>query len=94
MEGVILERLERMARNMPVKKLVMRSVENEHGVIYFAYGSDREGKIHGIWGHREIGRTVEFKKGTSIENVRQLLVNDAAGHIEQLIQKGVLSDGV
>ena len=92
MEGVILERLERMARNMPVEKLAMHVIESEQGVIYFAYGSDPGGKIHGIWGHREIGRTLEFKKDTSIATVRQVLVNDAAGHIEQLIQKGLLSD--
>ena len=91
MEGVILERLERMARNMPVKKLAMHSVESEQGVIYFAYGSDPEGKIHGIWGHCDIGRTIEFKKDTSIEDIHQVLANDAAGHIEQLIQKGLLS---
>ncbi len=93
MEGVVLERLERMARNLPVEKLAMHSVDSGQGVIYFAYGLDVQGKIHGIWGHCEIGRTLEFKKGTSIENVRQVLVNDAAGHIEQLIQKGLMSDG-
>ncbi len=92
MEGVSLERLERMALNMPVEKLGMFSLEAEQGVIYFAYGMAPTGAIHGIWGHRDIGRTVEFKKGTSIKNVRQLLVNDAAGHIEQLIQKGLISD--
>ncbi len=88
-----MERLERMARNMPVEKLAMHSVESEQGVIYFAYGLDTRGKIHGIWGHRDIGRTLEFKKDTPIETVRQLLVNDAAGHIEQMIGKGLLSDG-
>lgn len=92
MEGVALERLERMARNMPVEKLTMQSIESLQGVIYFAYGADGEGKIHGIWGHREIGRTLEFKKGTSIDTVRQVLVKDAEGHIEQLIQKGLMSD--
>ncbi len=93
MEGMILERLERMARNMPVKKLAMHSCESEQGVIYFAYGPDTHGKIHGIWGCRDIGRTLQFKKGTSIKNVRQVLVNDATGHIEQLIHKGLMSDG-
>ncbi len=92
MEGVTLERLERMARNMPVEKLAMHSIESQQGVIYFAYGADGEGKIHGIWGHREIGRTLEFKKDTSIDTVRQVLVKDAAGHIEQLIEKGLMSD--
>ena len=92
MEGVILERLERMARNMPVENLAMHSVDSEQGVIYFAYGPDVQGKIHGIWGHCEIGRTLEFKKDTPVETVRQLLVNDAAGHIEQMIQKGLLGD--
>ena len=91
MEGVVLERLERMARNMPVEKLKMHSVESREGVIYFAYGPDPQGVIHGIWGHRDMGRTLEFKKDTSIEDVRQVLVNDAAGHIEQLIGKGLLS---
>ncbi len=91
MEGIILQRLERMARNMPVEKLAMHSVESSNGVIYFAYGSDKHGKIHGIWGHRDMGRTLEFKKDTSMEDVKQVLVNDAAGHIEQLIGKGLLS---
>ena len=93
MEGVSLQRLERMARNMPVKKLAMHSIEDRQGVIYFAYGEASNGAIHGIWGYRDIGRTVEFKKDTSIETVKQLLVNDAVGHIEQLIEKGLLSDG-
>jgi hypothetical protein len=92
MERVVLERLERMARNMPVEKLATHSIDSEQGVIYFAYGEDKTGKIHGIWGHREIGRTLEFKKGTSVSNVRRVLVNDAAGHIEQLIEKGLMSD--
>ena len=91
MEGVTLERLERMARNMPVGKLVMHSIDSELGVIYFAYGYDVHGKIHGIWGHCDIGRTLEFKKDTDIETVRQVLVNDAVGHIEQLIRKGLRS---
>lgn len=88
---MILEKLERMARLMPVKNLVMRSIESREGVIYFAHGMDGQGVIHGIWGHREIARTMEFKQGTSVKHARQTLVSDAAGHIEQLIQKGLLS---
>ena len=87
----MLERLERMARLMPVEKIAMHSVESQEGVIYFAYGPDNHGIVHGIWGHRDIARTMEFKKDTGIDHVRQVLVNDAAGHIGQLIEKGLLS---
>ncbi len=92
MEEVVLERLERMARLMPVEKLAMHSVESEQGMIYFAYGADETGKIHSIWGHREIAQTIEFKPDTSIEAVRQVLVKTAEGHIEKLIQRGLLSE--
>jgi len=93
MEGITLERLERLARNMPVKKLAMHSVESEQGVIYFAYGTDVHGNIHGIWGHCDVARTVQFYAGTSIEHVRQVLVDNAAQWKEGLIQKGLESDG-
>ena len=70
----------------------MHSCEGEQGVIYFAYGVDKKGIFHGIWGHRGIAEPIEFKKDTSLENVRQVLVNTAASHIEMLIREGLLSD--
>jgi hypothetical protein len=69
----------------------MYRMDGSTGEIFFAYGRANDGVIHGIWGHRDIGRTLEFKKGTKIKDVKQVLVNDAAGHIEQLIGKGLVN---
>ena len=69
----------------------MRRVSGPTGEIFFAYGTANDGLIHGIWGHRDVGRTIQFKKDTKIKHVRQMLVNDAAGHIDQLMGKGLLN---
>lgn len=91
MEPIELERLERMARNMPVEKIQMKRIEHDEDEIFFAYGSAPSGEIHGIWGYRGIARTMEFKKDTTVEDVRQALVNDAAGTIERWIDKGLIN---
>lgn len=87
MEESALIRLERIARNLPVRKLAMHSIEAEHGVIYFAHGEAGDGTIHGVWGYKNIARTLDFKSGTKIDMVRQVLVNDAAGFVNKLVAK-------
>lgn len=91
MEQESLVRLERIARNLPIGRLSMCRMDSSTGEIFFAYGRANDGVIHGVWGCRDIGRTLEFKKGTKIKEVKQVLVNDAAGHIGQLIDKGLMS---
>jgi len=84
LEPSALVRLERIAHNLPVADLAMRSVEAERGLIFFAYGTAGDGVIHGIWGYKNIGRTLELKSGTEMATVQQVLIEDAANMVDQL----------
>ena len=65
--------------------------EGIHGEIYFAYGTDAEGLIHGLWGHCGVAMTVEFKEEATLEAVRQVLVDTAHRSIEELMAAEVLN---
>jgi len=90
MEDIAMIRLERIARNLIDSDLRMERVEDNNGNIYFAHGLDAKGTIVGVWGYCGIARDMEFAKDTSIEDVRQALINDAAGMIELMAERGLL----
>ena len=93
MESLELMRLERIARNLITDRLRMEQVEGNHGTIYIAHGINAERTIVGVWGHRGIARDMEFKDDTSLDSVRQNLVNDAAEHIEMMVEKDLIDAG-
>lgn len=83
-----IEKLTRLASRLPVKHLITERCDSDHGEIYFAYGEGQD-CIHGLWGYHGLARMLEFKMDASIENIRQVLVDDAAGFIDQLKERGV-----
>lgn len=88
-----MERLERVAKNMIHDRLRMEQVEGNHGIIYIAHGLNPEGKLVGIWGHRGIARDLEFKDDASLDDIRQILVDDAASHIADLVDGDLIDAG-
>ncbi len=93
MEARELTILERIARNLPIMKVNYGRTDSEYGTIYFAWGQDASGKQHGVWGLRGMGRTIEFKLGTSSKKVRQVLTLDAHGLISEFNNAGLLREG-
>ncbi len=91
MDNTALEKLERILRNLPITNPRMERVEGEFGVIYFGYGEAADGTPHGVWGSLDYGRTLEFEKGTSVDLVKQALVDDALGFIALCHEKGLLN---
>ncbi len=86
--------LERVARRLPGDSPQFGRIEDErYGVIYFATKLDSDRMYHGVWGCRGTARWLDFEPDTEIETVRQVLVNDAAGWVESMVEKGLLRDG-
>ena len=77
MESTELEKLERIARNLPCRYIEMERCDGIHGEIYFAYGTDDTGQVHGVWGHCGLAMTVDFINGVTLDQVRQALVDSA-----------------
>ncbi len=90
MEDISLARLERIARNIITDRLRMERVEGDFGIIYLAHGTNADGNIVGLWGYRDKARDIEFKEDTSLDDVRQVLINDASGLMELLDEKGLV----
>ena len=90
MEAMSLTRLERIARDIVHSHLRMEQVEANNGTIYLAHGFDAENNIVGIWGYCDVARNLEFHDGTTVEEVRQAMLNDAAGTIEMMAERGLL----
>lgn len=94
MEGPQLKILERVARNLPiVTPLEMRTVEAPWGKVYIAFGKDAVSGIHGIWGLRDIARTIEFKPGTAENMVVRVLYEDACGFGRLAFAAGMYDEG-
>lgn len=89
MNTLELERLTKLANRLPVHDVIMERIDSDHGEIYYAYGQGFDGVIHGIWGHQGIAQMVEFKDTARVEDVRQVLVNEAASFIDQMKEGGV-----
>lgn len=90
MEDVSLLRLERVARNIIQTHLQMEQVEANLGNIYLAHGYNADNDLVGIWGYMDVARDMEFNEGTTLDEVRQALLNDAAGTIEMMAERGLL----
>ena len=96
LESVILERAERMARNLPVKSVKLRRTDCRLGHILFAYGKDTDGTY---WGCYVIGdptfimHPMEFQPGVSEEDVQRSLVGHAEWLLEQFKKRGLLRSG-
>jgi len=88
-----LIKLERVARNLINSRLQLTVVEGDLGNIYLATGLNAERTLVGLWGHRGVARDIEFKDGTSIEDIRAALVTDATGMIELFHERGLLDGG-
>ncbi len=89
MDTAALEKLERVARRMPVRNLQMECADGTYGEIYFAYGDADDGSILGVWGSMGVGHgPIEFKPKTKTKDVRQILVDHADGFVSLLAEKG------
>ena len=78
MADISLVRLERIARNLPIASdLEMIRVPTRFGDVFIAYGTDGVGTYHGVWGLRDIGRTISFSAGVPETKVKQMLLDDA-----------------
>lgn len=90
-----LEKLERIARNMPIlSKIELAAAQSDHGMIYMAWGADAKGVYLGLWGARGFGRTVEFKPEVrNPELVRNALMADAAEVLAGIKEAGMLHKG-
>ena len=89
MDTAALEKLERVARRMPVRNLQMERADGTYGEIYFAYGDADDGSILGVWGSQGVGHgPIEFTPNTKKKDVRQVLVDHAEGFISLLAEKG------
>lgn len=93
MDDTQLERLTRIAGNLPCERATLERCDGKHGEIYFAYGVGHDGTIHACWGYAGLARTLDFKPDTSLKDVRQVLVNDAAYFIEGCADERVFFDG-
>jgi hypothetical protein len=83
-------RLERIARNIIQTHLRMERVDANLGNIYLAHGYNAANNLAGVWGYMDVARDLEFNEGTSLDEVRQALLNDAAGTIEMMAERGLL----
>lgn len=94
MESVELERLERIARNLPiVSPLEMGHADTDLGVVYMAWGRDGAGRYHGVWGCRGVARTVQFNDLATPETIKQLLMDDAYWFTKEQHKRGMLEKG-
>ena len=97
MEQTALRILERIARNLPAEKLAYRMIEApEIGPVYIAWGKDGVGRYHGVGGIGEddvidMARTLEFKEGSSIKQIRAALIQDAVNTAMALKPRGLAS---
>lgn len=91
MESTELVRLERIALSLPCREIQMERCDGVHGEIFYAYGADSKGLIHGVWGSCGVaGGPVEFTDKATVAGVRQVLVDAAHQGVEQMISTGVL----
>jgi hypothetical protein len=80
-----LEKLERIARNLPVPRIDMGRVETNDGTIYMAWGRNSE-KWHAVWGADIQGgsaQPLEIKlelndRQITEDDVKQILLNTAS----------------
>ncbi|RJR37222.1 MAG: hypothetical protein C4576_23025 [Desulfobacteraceae bacterium] len=97
MNSVALIRLERMSRNMPVRKLHMEFAPSKLGRIYLAWGEDGLGTYHGMWGigigDQAVARSLEFKKDTSVDSIRDALILDALGFAQMAYDRHMHDEG-
>lgn len=97
METSELVKLERIARNLPCRKINMEYCEGDYGRICFAYGTgpstDDPSKevMHGVWGCQGVAMTMEMDPDASIDAIRQALVDAAARSVHQLWGKGIIN---
>ena len=91
-----LDKLERVARNMPfVGKLTLaNAAEDRLGIIYMAWGKNAACCYLGLWGARGFGRTIEFLPAIQDEKkVRDTLMADAVQVLEGMQGAGMLDVG-
>jgi hypothetical protein len=94
------EWLERAARRMPGGHFDFGYTDKcEYGRIYFATSIDHDRMPHGIWAIRAGespsagAQIIDFKPDTDMDDVRQVLVDQAIHSVEDLLNKGLLRHG-
>ena len=93
MESTDLTRLERIANSLPCRKVQFERCAGPHGEIYFAYGQGDDGKIYGLWGHCGVAMTIDFEADSTLDGVRQTLVDKAHESAEQMYGKVIIPHG-
>ncbi len=91
MQSVELVILERIARNMPVRRIEMGSVETKIGPVYIAWG-EKDGVIHGVWGCHGLAQTMEFKKGSDEDHAKVALIATALQFTRDCRNAGLFED--
>jgi hypothetical protein len=94
MDAPTLQKLERIARNMPiVGHLTMVRKDCDHGEVYMALGRDGDGMLHGIWGVHSVARTVDFKPEADEEDALNILFQDATAWANECAKRGIYDEG-
>ena len=74
-----LDKLERVARNLPVKGITMGRAETLYGPVYMAWGKNKD-YWHGVWGADIEGgsaQVLQIKPNVSEKDVQQILLDTA-----------------
>lgn len=91
MGDIELERLEKLARRLIDKKLLLEKVEAKRGTIYLAHGIDIDGKKIGLWGYRGVAHDFMFEDTDTREGIRRFLVDHAHSVVEEMIDQDKLN---
>lgn len=90
MDDQALILMERMTRDLIKTNLRMEKVEGKRGTIYLAHGLDADGDVTGIWGYRGFSKVWNYKPETSLDSVRQHLMDHATEIIEDMVDRDLL----
>ena len=90
--------VERVVRNLPIVGIEYLKTKTDHGWLYIAFGKEAlEDRYHGIYAFTEgpgIAQTMEFKKGTSREDVKKALEAQGIWLMEELNKRKLLTKGI
>lgn len=94
MESASLVKLERIARNLPLKNMKMIRAETDIAEVFMAYGTMPDGRYAGLYGTglngHDLGQIGEFPEGFTEQQVRQDLINQAYEYLLLAKPRGLL----
>lgn len=97
-KSTALEKVERIVRNLPIVGIEYLKTKTEHGWLYIAFGREAvEDVYHGIYAFDRgpgIAQTMEFKKGTSRDDVMKALEAQGFWLLDEMNKRQLLTPGV